>query len=535
MLNDSLSEAIYTGKATRNLTLGLLVMIIFGVLAASSADAATTFTVNSTGDAQDFNLEDGRCFTGATSFGAEVCTLRAAIEQANATNGPDEIHFGILAFRDGGCNSVSGVCTITPASGLPAIEDPVVIDGYTQPGAAENTLARGTNADLRIVLSGAQVPVDTSAALEIFTSDVTVRGLIINRWTSRSGVWIDGRDTDLGSVTADSNKIEGSFIGTNPSGTQDLGNGIDGVSLFEARNTTVGGTTRAARNVISGNHTAGVRISESSVKNMVQGNLIGTTASGTSALGNDREGVNIVRASGNTVGGTSSPAARNVISANGFSGVQISGDAGFQSGGNKVQGNLIGTAVNGVDALGNSSDGVSVVDSSSNVIGGAASARNIIAFNQDIGVGVYVVDFPANGNRVLSDSIHSNGELGIDLVSGIPGATPNDLKDPDSGPNGFQNKPVLSSATTTRSSIIIRGNLNSTPQKTFTIQFFSNSSGNEGRTLLGQKSVTTNANGNAPFAFTFAKAVPAGQVVTATSTGSAGTSEFSGPRTVVAQ
>jgi len=338
MLSDNWSDAIHTGKATRILMLGLLVVMVifFGLLAASAADAATTFIVNSTGDTGDFNLEDGRCFTGATSSGAEVCTLRAAIEQANATNGADEIHFGILVFRDGGCNGISGVCTITPASGLPAIEDPVTIDGYTQPGASENTLARGSNADLRIVLSGASAPVDTSAALEIFTSGVTVRGLVINRWASRSGVWIDGRDTDLGPVTADSNKVEGNFIGTNAGGTQGLGNGIDGVSLFEARNNTVGGTTRSARNVISANHTSGVRISESSVDNTVQGNLIGTTASGTSALGNDREGVNIVRASSNTVGGTSL-AARNVISGNGDAGVFISGDAGFRSGGRRAE------------------------------------------------------------------------------------------------------------------------------------------------------------------------------------------------------
>lgn len=100
----------------------------------------------------------------------------------------------------------------------------MTIDGYTQAGASDNSLNRGSNADLRIVLSGARAPVDTSGALEIVTSNVTVRGLVINRWAYRSGVWIDGRDRNQGPITADSNKVEGRFIGTDPSGTQDLGN-----------------------------------------------------------------------------------------------------------------------------------------------------------------------------------------------------------------------------------------------------------------------------------------------------------------------
>ncbi|MDQ3913306.1 MAG: CSLREA domain-containing protein [Actinomycetota bacterium] len=490
----------------------------------------STFTVNSTGDERDFNPEDGRCFTGTTrSGGVEACTLRAAIEQANATSGADTIDFGIITTQDGGCN-ISGVCSITPASDLPHITEAVTIDGYTQFGASENDLAKGSNADLRIELNGAaSARVDTSGALFISTSDVTVRGLVINGWANRSGVWIDGRDTDQGPVTTERNKIQGNFIGTDPSGTQDLGNGIDGVSVFEARDTIVGGTTRAARNVISGNTGDGVRIAEGSTRNDVQGNLIGVTASGTGALGNDRLGVDIERAFNNTVGGTT-VAARNVISANGVGGVMIGGDDGSRSGNNKVQGNFIGTTVSGVDPLGNRSDGVSVVDASDNTVGGAASAGNVIAFNKDIGVGVYVVDLQANDNRILSNSIHSNADLGIDLVSGIPGASPNDLKDLDSGPNGFQNSPVLSSATTTRSSITVEGSLNSTPEKTFTIQFFSNPTGNEGKTFLAQRNVTTNANGNASFTFSFNAAVPTGQKITATATGAEGTSEFSAPK-----
>lgn len=76
---------------------------------ATSAYASLTFIVNSTGDEGDINLGDERCFTGIRRFGAEMCTLRAAIEQANATIGADKIHFGILAFRTGGATA-SAAC-----------------------------------------------------------------------------------------------------------------------------------------------------------------------------------------------------------------------------------------------------------------------------------------------------------------------------------------------------------------------------------------------------------------------------------------
>jgi hypothetical protein len=91
---------------------------------------------------------------------------------------------------------------------------------------------------------------------------------------------------------------------------------------------------------------------------------------------------------------------------------------------------------------------------------------------------------------------------------------------------------VTSSCSTT-----IDGRLNSTPDKTFTLQFFSNpSNDNEGRRFIGQRSVSTNSNGVASFTFSPARAVLVGQRITATATNSGGnTSEFSVSRQVVAQ
>jgi hypothetical protein len=159
-------------------------------------------------------------------------------------------------------------------------------------------------------------------------------------------------------------------------------------------------------------------------------------------------------------------------------------------------------------------------------------ARNTIAFNERDGV----VVFNHSGNRILSNSIYDNGELGIDLKNN--GITPNDLFDSDTGPNTFQNFPVISSATTFGASTTIQGRLHSTPNQTFTIQFFSSpapdpSGFGEGKTFLGEiPSVTTRSNGDVSFTFTPAKAVPVGHWVTATATGVGGTSEFSRARLV---
>jgi parallel beta-helix repeat protein len=185
-------------------------------------------------------------------------------------------------------------------------------------------------------------------------------------------------------------------------------------------------------------------------------------------------------------------------------------------------GNRIGTDKNGTAPLGNSFGGVLIIfsgENSNNTVGGAASARNTIAFNGTNGI----TAFSSVRNRILSNSIHSNDELGIDL--GDDGITPNDPQDPDTGPNNLQNFPVITSAITTT----IKGKLNSKPGQTYKVQFFCNpASTNEGKKFLGQKSVTTGADGKVSFAFEPAQAVKVGQAVTATATDPDGnTSEFS--------
>lgn len=104
----------------------------------------------------------------------------------------------------------------------------------------------------------------------------------------------------------------------------------------------------------------------------------------------------------------------------------------------------MGTDATGTKKLGNY-QGVYVYDASNNTVGGStAGASNVISDNDGSGVSIYGDD--ATGNRILSNSIFSNGGLGIDL--GDDGPTANDPGDTDTGPNDLQNKPVLTSART---------------------------------------------------------------------------------------
>jgi CSLREA domain-containing protein len=310
------------------------------------------------------------------------------------------------------------------------------------------------------------------------------------------------------------NKVLGNRIGTNFNGSSDFGNAQDGVRIGNSSSITIGGTSAGARNVISGNDANGVSISgtSSATNNRVQGNFIGTDANGTSDLGNAEVGVR-VETPDNFVGGTVD-GSRNVISGNGGTGVSMLGSG---AGGNAVQGNLIGTNASGTGFLRNF-HGVFISDADGNTIGGTvAAAANTIAGNANNGV--MVIGDGATGNSILRNSIFENGSPGgLGIALNNDGVTANDNKDPDTGPNRLQNFPVITSASATT----IAGRLNSRPNKTFTIQFFSNPSPNiptgfgEGETFLGEKTVTTNLEGKVTF--TFDTALTVGEVVTATAT-----------------
>jgi hypothetical protein len=399
-------------ERTRTIALWLLALLIatfIGVLLTIKPAHAATFVVNRTADTQDANLANAACDSNASQAGNQ-CTLRAAIQEANDTPGEDQIRFNIV--------SAASVKTISPASALPFITEQVTINGYSQTGASQNTLAEGNDAVLKIQLNGTNA--GAVNGLVVQASDSTIRGLAINRFAG-NGVLLSGSG-------ATGNEVLGNFIGTNAAGTTDLGNGDDGVDVFGADNNTIGGTTAAARNIISGNGGDGIQVigGLGTTGNEILGNYIGTDKNGTNALGNTEAGMLIFSVQDNTVGGTTA-GARNVISGNGTNGVRVSGNASIGvATGNEVLGNFVGTKANGTEALGNTLDGVSIFDARVNTVGGTADgARNIISGNQDDGVevsGNLATDNQVLGNFVGTDSSGTadlgNGNDGVEISSG---------------------------------------------------------------------------------------------------------------------
>ena len=339
------------------------------------------------------------------------------------------------------------------------------------------------------------------------------------------------------------NLVVGSYIGTDATGTTGLANNVGVLVTSNSGTNTIGGSQAGAGNLISGNTGGGTLIEGGSNDNLVQGNFIGTNASGTGAIPNGAPGFNIVPGVGlygssNTVGGTT-PGTGNLISGNGADGIDIV-DASAQF--NLVEGNLIGTDVTGSQNLGNQAGGVSIFfGAADNTVGGRSPlAGNVIANNSRLGVNVGV-DATDNcpGNAILSNSIYNNAPLGIDL--GFNGVTLNTPGGHTGGPNNLQNFPVLTQALSfTGISTAVIGTLNSGANSTFTLQFFANPTADpsgygQGQTLLGTTTVTTDANGDASFQVVFPVPIPAGDAVSATATDSSGdTSEFAADALAVA-
>jgi hypothetical protein len=312
MTNTQTTKANHYFRALVALAVLTMTASLLAVMAVRPASASTTFTVNYPYDTSDATSADSLCDV-ATFIPGEQCTLRAAIQQANATPGADAIHFGISDSYGAGVKTIHVGATSPSNGSLPVITDTVTIDGYTQPGSSENTLAKGTNAKLMIQIDGSKLSAMNSCGLWIDAPNVVVKGLVINRATYSVYVMDDASNT----------KIEGNFIGTAPSGTKAPSGSGTGVALADyagPANNTVGGWTPAARNLISGNLSYGVLLHHSNY-NAVWGNLIGTQRDGKSPLGNGNSGVYVDSGSNNVVGGPSGNA--NTIAFNNHDGVKI--------------------------------------------------------------------------------------------------------------------------------------------------------------------------------------------------------------------
>ena len=472
-------------------------------------------------------------FTGGGSTNTTIGGTASGT--GNVVSGNSDI--GIL--DEGNGTVIAGNRIGTDAAGTTALGNTGAgID--VAPGAA-NTVIGGTVAGARNTIAGSAegISVRTNAATitgNFIGTDVTGAMALPNE----VGIFVSsgGTNATIGGSTAAARNVisgnrdhgiwlnsgstgavvQGNFIGTDATGTVALGN-LEGVLIRGTANQLIG-------NVISGNSADGIilQTSAASASNTIAGNLIGTNAAGTAALPNGN-GI-LLQGDGNTIGGTTA-ASRNVISGNAIVGIGL-----FNADDNLVQGNFIGTDISGTTAIANGSDGIFVNNSLRNQIGGTvAGAANRIRFNGSDGVDVS----SGTANAIRQNAIGSNTSKGIELA-GAAGET-NDAGDADTGANNLQNFPVVTAVVIAGGTTFINATLNSSPSTAFAIDLFNNTAcdatpgGGEGETFVATTSVTTDSSGNATFIVPVASALT---VVTGTATDPAGnTSQFSACRAAV--
>ncbi|MDQ1522874.1 MAG: hypothetical protein QOE47_798 [Pyrinomonadaceae bacterium] len=481
-----------------------------------------------------------------------------------------------IALTAGGSNRVDGNYIGTDLSGLNP--QPAPLNGAIESqgiliDSSLNNVVGGTTAASRNVISGnREVGVLIERSGRLTPTGNLVQGNYIGLNASGNAafgnggngvVFLAGSDNIVGGTVAGArniisgnagpgvalggfsatvgNLVQGNYIGTNVAGTAALGAQNAGVivggvlqrssELVIATRNTIGGTTVAARNVISGNMGSGVEvINTGTIENNVQGNYIGCDVSGTAVVRNLNSGVFVTFANNNTVGGDA-PGAGNVIVGNGDFGIGVGlpkfnpltnqpiiGGKGID-----ILGNYIGTNTGGTARLGNGLDGVLIAaDAVNNTV-----TNNVIASNT--GNGIFIPrttpGSPSNNpgirNNLDANLIYQNALFGIDLQD--PGITPNDPLDVDGGANLQQNFPLITSVSRSVApppptsdgegykplvAGAIRGMLNSAANTTYVLQFYyssicQNSQSGSRPLPLVKRPVVTNGQGNADFLFPF--------------------------------
>lgn len=229
-------------------------------LLTSSPLSAATFVVTSSAD------------TAGSSCGS-VCTLRQALTAANATATADTINFDIDV-------PIRGDILIQPQSNLPAITQPLTINGYSQSGTRVNDSELASNAALRIRIDGAG-----SAAqhgLAVCASNTTVRGIAVTRFLQH-GIIVGDSPCAAG---VNAVQLLGNFIGTTGGGGAAAGNTGSGIRVAGSF-VSVGSLAIADRNVIAASGSSGIELRGSfSGNSLIHKNLIGTDRSGSQDFGN---------------------------------------------------------------------------------------------------------------------------------------------------------------------------------------------------------------------------------------------------------
>lgn len=424
--------------------------LVVAAFAFSAVARAATFTVDTSSDAS---------LTGCLPAVPADCSLRGAIERANANADADTIVFDIPQSDPGYIAATAHWRILRTDNSFPVISNPLTIDGYTQPGALENTLAPdegGSNAVLKIELSGAN-----AWSYGLHGYQMTVRGLAVNSFRSGNMYFYNALNSQF--------RIEGCFIGTDITGMSAPGDSSSNIGLnVNSGNVTVGGLTPAARNVISGHSYISINDRGSTLPNTYQGNIIGLAADGVTRLSGRHDfGIYMQDAPVGSLIGGDSVAARNIFSDHGFAAIVVTSGSSpnppVAPAAIRILGNYFGTDWTGTLARGNGHNPTSPSQPYPTiqlsryyrcgaVVGGTAPGEgNLIAHGGLTGVTIG----SCYNAAILGNVFWNNRSLPIDLSYNVfsNGPTPNDVDDADGTEgvdpdwmnrgNRYQNHPEL--------------------------------------------------------------------------------------------
>ena len=334
--------------------------------------AAHVFGINSRNDYPDKNPGDGICKSTDN-----YCTLRAAIQEANASAGADDI-----------------VCALSMSGG-----NPVVQPGSSLPAITETSLSRegcGASTTRKMEINGASAGEDADG-LRLNSSGSIVRNVAIYSFDGY-GVSIAGVD----------NLVEESIVGTNNAGANLLGNWT-GIAIRSGQSNEV------KHSILAGNIYAGISIFDGSQAHIWQQNIIGYWPASLKPLGGQLVGISVAGGLNTRIGTVFSE--RNFIAGNTRYGIDLGRDAAFTT----VSANYIGIAQNGT-ALGNNA-GI-LVAGASNTIGGVTTTENLISGNLKEGIHLYGLQATLNQvkyNLISSATSTANLGDGIKISNGAAG------------------------------------------------------------------------------------------------------------------
>ena len=313
---------------------------------ASVFPTPSSVVVNSTADTSDSNAGDGICSTGSTnSQGVSACSLRAAIEEANASAAVDRIVFSIPP-AEGGYQNAGSYWQIAPTSAYPSIVQPVTIDATTQSGSVTNTTTFPVALDGRPnVRIDSAAPSGTVALSFVLGSGASViRGLSI---TGFGGAGAAAVRLDRSNGT----EVYGNFLGSAPD-TESDGNEVGVDVRASTTGVKIGSPTAGDRNLIASSASAGVAVAGAGMSgNVIQGTVI---------TNGYQYGVAVRNGAAATIGGITGGAG-NQISGSGAQGVMIDADA-VDASAAVLANHIFQNGALGIDLLGAGGAGVTVND-----------------------------------------------------------------------------------------------------------------------------------------------------------------------------